>query len=62
MATTIEPTFFTCLETSGYLSTLEDKIRTSTGENADLLLEYPVVYLHVWQNKNDTFNETFHIS
>ena len=61
MATTIEPTFFTCLETSGYLSTLEDKIRTSTGENADLLLEYPVVYLHVWQNKNDTFNETFHI-
>lgn len=61
MATTIEPTFFTCLETQGYLSTLEDEIRKSTGANADLLLEYPVVYLHVWQNKNDSINGKFHV-
>ena len=61
MATTIEPTFFTCMEKPGYLSTLEEEIRKSAGEDADLLLEYPVVYLHVWQNKNDSFNGKYHV-
>ena len=61
MPTIIRPKIFKCQETPGYLSSLESKIRSEYKDDADLLLEYPVVYLHVWKNKNDSLNGSYHI-
>ena len=61
MSTTIKPIIFKCQETPGYLSSLESKIKSFAGKDADLLLEYPVVYLHVWKNKTDSYNGTYHV-
>lgn len=61
MDTTIEPIIFKCKETLGYLDNLEKEIKQSKGADADLLLEYPVVYMHVWQNKTDLSNKQYHV-
>lgn len=53
MATTIKPVIYKTSETPGYLMGLRDNIKKQMGKDADLLLEYPVVYLHVWQSAND---------
>ncbi len=52
---------FKCQEVPGYLDTLADQIKKEKGKQAYLLLDYPVVYLHVWKDKYDVFNNTYHI-
>ena len=52
---------FKCQEVENYLDTLTEQIKKEKGKQAYLLLDYPVVYLHVWRDKNDIFNGTYHI-
>lgn len=61
MASTIQPIIFKCKEVPDYLSTLEADIKAFAGHDADLLLEYPVVYLHVWRNKIDSVTGKYHV-
>ncbi len=61
MGTTIKPIIYKTQEVSGYLSTLADDIKDSAGSDADLLLNYPAVYMHVWRNKEDISNGTWSI-
>lgn len=56
MGTTIEPIFYTTKETEGFLNTLESNIKECMGADADLLLDYPTIYIHVWQSKIDKLN------
>ena len=56
MGTTIEPIFYTTKETEGFLNTLESNIKKCMGADADLLLDYPTIYIHVWQSKIDKLN------
>ncbi len=61
MATTIKPVYFTTLESKDYIDHLADDIRAQLGKDADLLLDYPALYVHVWQSKDDSMNGTFSI-
>lgn len=53
--TTINPVFYKTLETPGYIDTLENDIKRNAGKDYDLLLNYPAIYIHVWQliSKNE---------
>lgn len=61
MATTIKPVFYTCKETTDYLDHLEDDIRRDLGKDADLLLDYPGVYVHVWRSDTDVLTGRYSI-
>lgn len=61
MATTIKPVVFKTQEIAGYLDNLADDIKTSIGTDADLLLNHPAIYVHVWRNKDDIMNGTWSI-
>lgn len=61
MATTIKPVFYKTPETAGYLDNLENDIKASVGKDADLLLNHPVIYVHVWRSGNDIKNGTWSI-
>ena len=61
MPTTIRPLIYKCQETPGFLSTLKENIIAFAGDDAELLLDYPVVYLHVWENKDDSLNGKHHV-
>jgi hypothetical protein len=61
MATTIKPVVFKTQETDGYLDHLADDIKISVGNDADLLLNHPAIYVHVWRNKYDIMNGTWSI-
>lgn len=61
MPTTIAPVFYSTKETKGYLTHLSDDIKAALGKDADLLLERPCIYLHVWQSKNDKLRNQFSI-
>lgn len=52
---------FQCAESPGFLEQLADQIKQAKDNQAYLLLDYPVVYLHVWQDKSDAQNGTYHI-
>ena len=56
MGTTIKPVMYKTQEIEGYLNSLSENIKNSLGKDADLLLNYPVVYIHVWRN-NKNFKE-----
>lgn len=53
MATTIQPVFFTVLETPGFLENMAENIKACIGKDYDILLECPVIYIHAWQSKKD---------
>lgn len=61
MATTIKPVVFKTQEIAGYLDNLAVDIKTSIGTDADLLLNHPAIYVHVWRNKYDIMNGTWSI-
>ena len=44
---------YSCKETDGFLDDLNNYLKEKMGKNADLILDYPVVYIHVWQSKDD---------
>lgn len=48
-------------EKPGYLNKLAENIKKYKGKNADLLLDYPAIYIHVWRNKYDIDNGTWSI-
>lgn len=45
--------YYSTDEIDGYLDDLENKIRKEKGKDADLLLDYPSIYVHVWRSKED---------
>lgn len=59
--TTIQPVFYTIKETNGYLDNLAQNIKNDVGKDADLLLDHPAIYLHVWRSKFDVMNGTYSI-
>lgn len=61
MSTSIQPIYFKTIENSGYTDQLSQMVRSSVGQDADILLEYPAIYVHVWQSKYDVMNGTFSI-
>lgn len=61
MVTTLKPVFFKTQEIADYLDNLADDIKTSIGTDADLLLNHPAIYVHVWRNKSDIMNGTWSI-
>lgn len=61
MPTTITPIMYKAQEVSGYLDSLADNIKAKIGKDADLLLNHPAVYVHVWRNKEDIMNGTWSI-
>jgi hypothetical protein len=61
MATTIKPVMYKTQETAGYLSHLADDIKAAVGNDSDLLLNHPAVYIHVWRNKYDYLNGTWSV-
>lgn len=61
MPTTIKPIVYKTQEVSGYLDTLADDIKAAVGTDADLLLNHPAIYVHVWRNKYDIMNGTWSI-
>jgi hypothetical protein len=61
MATTIKPVMYKTQETAGYLSHLADDIKNTVGNDSDLLLNHPALYIHVWRNKCDYLNGTWSI-
>lgn len=61
MATTIKPIVYITQEEAGYLDNLEDDIKKAVGTDADLLLDHPAIYVHVWRNMYDIMNGTWSI-
>lgn len=61
MGTTIKPVVYKTQEVSGYLNHLAEDIKSSVGVDADLLLNYPAIYIHIWRNKDDVLNGTWSI-
>ena len=52
---------YTCMETKNYLDNFEDNVKHELGKNADLILDYLVVYIHTWQSKTDKLNDKYSI-
>lgn len=48
-------------ETDGYLDHLSEDIKRVKGNDADLLLDYPVIYMHIWRSKADILNDKWSI-
>ena len=46
--TSINPIMYSELEKAGYIDNLEQKIKDAIGTDADLLLEHPAIYIHVY--------------
>ncbi len=61
MGTTIQPIIFKTQETPGFLNSLEASIKSKYPKDYDLLLNYPVVYIHTWQSYTDLLNGRFSI-
>lgn len=61
MATIIKPVVYKTQELAGYLDNLADDIKTTIGTDADLLLNHPALYIHVWRNKYNIMNGTWSI-
>ena len=61
MATTIRPVFYKTQETKDYTNHLAADIKKALGKDADLLLDHPAIYIHVWRNKYDIMNGTWSI-
>ncbi|MCR4687864.1 MAG: DUF2075 domain-containing protein [Lachnospiraceae bacterium] len=59
--TSIKPVYYKANEYQGFLNNLSTDISNALGKDADLLLDYPAVYVHVWQSKNDLLNGTYSI-
>lgn len=53
MATTIQPVLYTVQETPKFRDDLAEDIKAQRGKDYDILLECPVIYIHVWQNAKD---------
>ena len=61
MSTKIKPVFYTTEEVKDYTNHLANDIKKELRSNADLLLEHPAIYIHVWRNKDDIMNGTWSI-
>lgn len=61
MGTTIKPVFYMDLERDGYLDSISKTIKDKVGKDADLLLDHPAIYIHLWRNKYDVLNGTYSI-
>ena len=61
MGTTIAPVFYTDIEKENYLESLSTRIKSKVGKDADLLLDHPAIYVHVWRSKYDVLNGTYSI-
>ncbi len=61
MSTSISPVFYSDFEYDGYLDTLSSNVKVAIGEDSDLLLNHPAIYVHVWRSKYDVLNGTYSI-
>lgn len=61
MSTQIKPIVYKTAETLNYTDHLASDIKRIVGNNADLLLDYPVIYIHIWRSKYDELNGTYSI-
>lgn len=61
MATSIAPVFYKTQEINGYTAKLPAEIKMDVGKDADLLLNHPAIYVHVWRSKYDIMNGTYSI-
>lgn len=61
MATQIQPIVFKTSVIDGFLENLENDIKSSIGNDADLLLNHPTIYVQVWRNNQDIMNGTWSI-
>ncbi len=53
MSTAIQPVFYTVREEPGFLDNLKNDMKRQAGKDHDILLERPVIYIHVWQSAED---------
>lgn len=53
MSTAIRPVFYTVREEPGFLDNLKNDMKRWAGKDHDILLERPVIYIHVWQSAED---------
>ena len=56
-----EPIFYSCEETGEFLDHLAENIKKKVGKDADLLLDHPSIYIHVWRSNYDVMNATYSI-
>ena len=61
MSTTIRPVFYTVKEQPGFLDDLKNDIKKQAGKDHDILLERPVIYIHVWQSAKDAADNKWSI-
>lgn len=65
MGTSIKPLIFKVVEERNdenkpvFIDRLRDEIIDKYQKDADILLEFPVIYIHVWQNRDDKLNERY---
>ena len=61
MTTVIQPIYYMAKESKDYINHLRSDILNTIGKNADLLLDYPAIYVHIWRSKYDEMNGTWSI-
>ena len=61
MGTTIKPIVYIAKEKKGFINTLRSEIKAQLGQNAEYILDYPVIYFHVWQSAADKRENRFSI-
>ena len=61
MSTTIQPVFYTVQERPGFLDGLKNDVKRQAGKDHDILLERPVIYIHVWQSAEDAADNKWSI-
>lgn len=67
MALTVKPLIIELTETKdasgkeNFIKDMEANIRAKAGTDADLFLDYPVIYIHLWQNSEDIKNGKYSI-
>ena len=58
MSLSIKPIIIELKETKdilgkeNFIKDMESNIRAKAGTDADLFLDYPVIYIHIWQNSD----------
>lgn len=50
---------YKALELPNYLDTFADDVKTQLGSDSDLILDYPVVYIHIWRSKQNIADNNY---
>lgn len=59
--TSIQPICYSAKEVEGYTDDLNRDIKNEIGSDADLLLNHPAIYVHVWRSKQDVLSGKYSI-